>query len=340
MSTRLWIGSIFILGLSSGLAWKIAAIVPVPQSHDVAIPASPSVAETVEPITPIPESVPLDPRKVSLGNRLFDDPRLSRDNSVACATCHDLSKGGMDGLKHSVGIRAQTGEINAPTVFNSGFNFKQFWNGRAASLEDQIDGPVQHPAEMDSEWPAAIAKLSLDAYYKSEFAKIYRQGIQRASVKDAIATFERSLITPNSRFDRFLKGDRGAVTREETDGYERFKSYGCVACHQGVNVGGNMFERLGIMGDYFEDRGNITPADLGRFGVTGIENDTHVFKVPSLRNVARTAPYFHDGSATTLEQAVRIMGKYQLGIAIPDADIALIVKFLRTLTGEYKGKPL
>ena len=340
MSRRLWIGSIFIFALTGVIGWKIAAILLVPQSRDAAIPASASFAETVEPISPIPESVSLDPRKVSLGSRLFDDPRLSGDNSVACATCHVLSKGGTDGLKRSIGIRAQTGEINAPTVFNSGFNFRQFWNGRAASLEDQIDGPVQHTKEMGSAWPATIARLSLDAYYKSEFAKIYPDGIQPASVKDAIATFERSLITPNSRFDRYLKGERSAVTREETDGYQRFKSYGCVACHQGVNVGGNMFERLGVMGDYFKDRGNITPADLGRFSVTGIESDTHVFKVPGLRNVALTAPYFHDGSATTLEQAVVIMGKYQLGIGIPADDVALIVKFLRTLTGEYNGKPL
>jgi cytochrome c peroxidase len=340
VSTRLWICSIFILGLTGVMGWKIAAILLVSESRDATNSASASIAETVEPISPIPESILLDPGKVSLGGRLFDDPRLSGDNSVACATCHVLGKGGMDGLKRSIGIRGQTGEINAPTVFNSAFNFKQFWNGRAASLEDQIDGPVRHAREMASEWPATIAKLSLDAHYKSEFGKIYRDGIQPASVKDAIATFERSLITPNSRFDRYLKGDRDAVTREETDGYQRFKSYGCVACHQGINVGGNMYERLGIMRDYFKDRGNVTPADLGRYSVTGIENDIHVFKVPSLRNVALTAPYFHDGSAATLEQAVMTMGTYQLGIVIPADDVALIVKFMRTLTGEYNGKPL
>jgi cytochrome c peroxidase len=324
----LWIGSIFIFGLVGVVAWKIAAILLVPQLPDAGISASASVAETIEPISPIPESVPLDPRKVSLGGRLFGDPRLSADNSVACATCHVLGKGGTDGLRRSIGIHAQAGEINAPTVFNSGLNFKQFWNGRAVSLEDQIDGPLRDAKEMGSAWPATIAKLKLDEHY------------QPASVKDAIATFERSLITPKSRFDRYLKGDGGALTREEIDGYKRFKSYGCIACHQGVNVGGNMFERLGIMRDYFKDRGNITPADLGRFSVTGVESDTYVFKVPSLRNVALTAPYFHDGSAATLEQAVVIMGEYQLGIAIPSGDVALIVKFLRTLTGEYNGKPL
>jgi len=340
VSRRLWSWLIFILALTGVVAWRIAAILLAPQSSDAGISASAPVAETVEPISPIPDSVPLDPRKVSLGGRLFDDPRLSGDNSTACASCHVLSKGGTDGLRRSIGIHARAGEINAPTVFNSGFNFRQFWNGRAVSLEDQIDGPFLDAKEMDSAWPATIAKLKLDERYKSEFAAIYRDGIQPASVKDAIATYERSLITPNSRFDRYLKGDRGALTRDETEGYRRFKSYGCIACHQGVNVGGNMFERLGIMRDYFKDRGNIMPADLGRFNVTGIESDTHVFKVPGLRNVALTAPYFHDGSAATLEQAVVIMGTYQLGIAIPIDDVALIVKFLRTLTGEYNGKPL
>jgi len=340
VSRRLWTWLIFIFALTGVVAWRLAATLLATQSPDAGISASASVAETTEPISPIPESVLLDPRKVSLGRRLFDDPRLSGDNSTACATCHVLTKGGMDGLRRSIGVHARAGDINAPTVFNSRFNFRQFWNGRAVSLEDQIDGPFLDAKEMDSAWPATIAKLKLDEHYKSEFAKIYRDGIQPASVKDAIATYERSLITPNSRFDRYLKGDRGALTRDETEGYRRFKSYGCIACHQGVNVGGNMFERLGIMRDYFKDRGNITPADLGRFSVTGIESDTHVFKVPSLRNVALTAPYFHDGSAATLEQAVVIMGEYQLGIAIPSGDVALIVKFLRTLTGEYNGKPL
>ena len=215
-------GSVFILIVAGLSAWIIAAsppLPPLPQSSDTAISVFASIEETSEPISPIPNSVPSDSRKVSLGGRLFADPRLSGNNRVACATCHPLSKGGTDGLKRSIGIRAQTGDINAPTVFNSGFNFKQFWNGRAASLEDQIDGSLQHVKEMGSQWPATIAKLRLDAYYRSEFKKIYGDGIQAASVKDAIATFERSLITPNSRFDRYLRGDRGALTRDESDGY-------------------------------------------------------------------------------------------------------------------------
>ena len=260
---------------------------------------------------------------------------------MACAGCHELSKGGGDGLRHAVGIGGQRGDVNAPTVFNSGFSFKQFWNGRAESLEDQVDGPVHNPKELGSNWPEIIAKLKQDADYSAEFTALYRDGIQSGNIKDAIATFERSLITPNSRFDRYLRGDRNALTHDEISGYQLFKSYGCIACHQGVNVGGNLFERLGVMRDYFKERGkNIAPGDLGRFAITGKPEDRHVFKVPSLRNVAVTAPYFHDGSLTTLEQVVGIMGEYQLGISIPPGDVALIVKFLHTLTGEYGGKPL
>ena len=332
--------SIFLLGLAGIVAWKVAATLLFPPQQVAAPTKTPFPAETGEPISPIPESISLDAKKVALGKRLFDDPRLSKDNTVACASCHGLSKGGVDGLQRSVGIRGQEADINAPTVFNSGFNFKQFWNGRAVSLEDQIDGPTHHPKEMGSSWPEIIAKLSQDEYYASEFARIYGDGIQPNFIKDAIATFERSLITPNSRFDRYLKGDRNALSRDEIEGYHKFKSYGCIACHQGVNVGGNMYERLGIMADYFKDRGNLTPADAGRFSITGNKADMHVFKVPSLRNVALTAPYFHDGSAATLEQAVVTMGKYQLGVFIPPGDVTLIVKFLHTLTGEYNGKPL
>jgi len=339
VNKRPWVISAVGLGLIVLTAWqlRINPFVPPPQTAVTSVAVSPG--PTDEPITPLPESISLDARKVALGNRLFHDPRLSRDNSVACASCHALDKGGVDGRERSIGIGGQTVDVNAPTVFNSGFNFRQFWNGRAESLEDQIDGPLNHPAEMGSSWPEVIGKLKNDAAYVSTFAAIYPDGIQAKTIKDAIATFERALITPNSRFDKYLRGKRGALTADELGGYRLFRSYGCIACHQGVNIGGNMFERLGVMGDYFKDRGNVTPADLGRFNVTKNEEDKHMFKVPSLRNVALTAPYFHDGSAVTLEQAVTIMGKYQLGVAIPAGDVALIVAFLKTLTGEYTGKP-
>ena len=293
-----------------------------------------------EPIRPIPLSVALDQRKVALGEMLFNDPRLSRDDTVACVACHDLAKGGTDQMARSVGIGGAVGDINAPTVFNSGFNFVQFWDGRAATLEDQVDGPVQNPKEMGSNWPDVLAKLRQDPTYVAAFERIYEDGIQHANVKDAIATFERSLITPNGRFDKFLRGDAGAITDEEKAGYELFKSFGCAACHNGVNVGANMFQRIGVTGDYFADRGHLTGADNGRFNVTVRERDRYVYKVPSLRNVAITAPYFHDGSAKTLEQAVVIMAKYQLGRFLSKEELRRIVAFLKTLTGEYGGAPL
>jgi cytochrome c peroxidase len=299
-----------------------------------------ATAPRTEPIAPIPLHADLNERKVALGQRLFQDPRLSHDNTIFCGSCHRLDLGGTDRRPRSIGIGGATGDVNAPTVFNSGFNFRQFWDGRAATLEDQVDGPVNNPKEMGSNWPEVISKLSQDPAYVAAFRELYSDGIQSAHIRDAIATYERSLITPNSRFDKFLRGDARALTPEERAGYSLFKSYGCVACHQGVNVGGNMFQKFGVLADYFADRGHITKADLGRFNVTGLERDRYRFKVPSLRNVALTAPYFHDGSAPTLADAVAIMAKYQLGRALPRADRDRIVAFLYTLTGEYREVPL
>lgn len=292
-----------------------------------------------EPITPVPAMLPLDPRRVALGRQLFHDPQLSRDNSVSCASCHGLAKGGTDRRPRPLGINQTPGHVNAPTVFNSGFNFKQFWDGRADTLEDQVDGPVQNAIEMGSTWDEVLAKLRRDPAYAA-FKEAYPDGVQRKNVKHAIAEFERSLLTPNSRFDRWLRGEPGALSADEEAGYQKFKSYGCISCHQGVNVGANMFQPMGVIGDYFADRGNLTKADYGRFNVTGRDADKFVFKVPSLRNVALTAPYFHDGSAQTLEDAVGVMAKYQLGRPLPPKDVEDIVKFLKTLTGELGGKPL
>ena len=293
-----------------------------------------------EPITPLPLTMHLDPRKVDLGHRLFLDARLSRDNTISCASCHGLQTGGTDRRSRSIGIGGAQGDVNAPTVFNSGFNFRQFWDGRAATLEDQIEGPLNHPKEMGSAWPDVIRKLGDDPAYVTGFRALYPDGIQRANIKDAIATFERSLVTANSRFDKFLRGDKQALTDRERAGYLRFKDYGCVSCHQGVNVGGNMYQKFGVAADYFADRGNITKADLGRFNVTGMERDRFRFRVPSLRNVGVTPPYFHDGSAATLADAVSVMAKYQLGRPLSVEDRDLIVAFLFTLTGEYNGVPL
>lgn len=293
-----------------------------------------------EPIKPIPTNLQLDARKVELGKALFHEPKLSRDNTVSCASCHDLAKGGGDGRVRSVGINQAQGAINAPTVFNSSLNFKQFWDGRAATLEAQVDGPIQAAAEMGSTWEDVVGKLRATPHYAKSFAEIFADGVQSQNIKSAIAEFERSLITPNSRFDKFLRGDDNVLTADEKAGYQKFKALGCTSCHQGTNVGGNMFEPFGALADYFSTRGQVTAADYGRFNVTGKESDRFVFKVPSLRNVALTAPYFHDGSAPRLEDAVKVMGTYQLGRALSAEDVDLIVKFLKTLTGEYGEKPL
>ncbi len=291
-----------------------------------------------EPITTIPIALNLDARKVALGRRLFYDPLFSRDNKVACVHCHNLATGGVDGLQHARVAGGSGGKINTLTVFNSGYNFKLFWDGRAATLEDQIEFPVPHASEMDSTWPEIIARLESDTVYRRDFLAIYQEGIEAQSVKNAIATFERSLTTPDSRFDLYLRGDTHALDSDELAGYELFKNLGCISCHQGRNVGGNMYEKLGLVENFFENRGLVQEVDFGRYNVTGKETDRFEFRVPSLRNVALTAPYFHDASAATLEHAVATMAKYQLGIDLNGDEIAKIVKFLNTLTGVYKGE--
>jgi cytochrome c peroxidase len=293
-----------------------------------------------EPIQAVPDPPPLDPQKVALGKRLFHDPLLSHDGTVSCATCHNLDRGGTDGQPYSRDGSGPGDRLNAPTVFNSSLNFRQFWDGRAASLDEQIEGPIHNPQEFASDWAEIIPKLRGDAGYAAAFNQLYADGIQTSTIKDAIVTFERSLLTPNSRFDRYLRGDKNAITEEEREGYRRFCNYGCVSCHQGSGVGGNMFAKFGVMDDCFAARGNVAAADLGRYNVTGRDCDRHCFKVPSLRNVARTAPYFHDGSAANLARAVNTMARYQLGRNLSADDVALIVKFLETLTGEYNGHEL
>lgn len=291
-----------------------------------------------EPIQPLPLHQPdLDLKLVDLGDRLFHDTRLSQDGTISCASCHVLSTGGTDRLPVSVGVGGIKGGINAPTVYNSGFNFAQFWDGRADTLEEQAAGPVHNPIEMNSNWHEAIGKLQRDPDMVMSFEALFDDGITPQNIVAAIAEFERSLVTSNSRFDRWLRGDDNALTDFELSGYRLFKSYGCISCHQGVNVGGNLYAYMGAMGDYFKDRNKvITTADLGRFNVTGREEDKHFFKVPSLRLAAINPPYFHDASVETLTEAVQVMGRYQLGRDIPDSDVKAIVAFLNTLVGEHR----
>lgn len=299
----------------------------------------PTVAD--EPIVPLPHTVPdLDPRKVALGEKLFRDVRISPRGDMACTSCHELLRGGVDGRAKSKMGDQDAPAVNTPTVFNVIFNFKAQWAGSHARLEEQLAVPVTSPRVLNTTFEAIVERLSAIPEYRDEFAAIYSDGITVRSFKDVMVEFERSLITPGSRFDRYLEGDTAALTPDEIAGYDMFRSYGCSSCHQGINIGGNMFQKLGVMRDFFGERRELTEGDNGRYNVTKREEDRHVFRVPSLRNVAVTAPYLHDGSAKTLEEAVQIMGRYQLGRSLDEHEVRLLVGFLRTLTGEYKGRRL
>lgn len=293
-----------------------------------------------EPVQPLPDKFIYSERKAELGAKLFHDNRLSANDSVSCAYCHGLESGGVDRLQFSLGIDDQQGHINAPTVYNAALNFKQFWDGRAETLEDQARGPVANPIEMGATWKDVVAKLKKEPEYVRAFRKIYHQSLNEDNIVNAIAEFERSLSTPNSAFDRYLKGEKGTLSKKALKGYELFKKNGCASCHYGIALGGQSFKKMGEEKDYFKDRGGISPEDLGRYNVTKDESDKFKFKVPTLRNIAVTQPYFHDGSVKELKDAVKIMSKYQLGKNLSDGDAVLIVEFLKSLTGEYKGKLL
>ena len=302
-----------------------------------ALPAA--AAPLDEPLKPLPPVPLLDVATVELGRQLFNEKRLSVNGSLSCASCHRLATGGADDKPFSLGFDGQPVKFNTPTVFNASLNFKQFWNGRVDTLEAQIEQVVISPAEMGSDWKTVVANLTAIPQYQAAFAQVYPDGVTAANVQNALATYERTLLTPNSRFDQYLQGNTDILTLEEKYGYQRFKEYGCIACHQGLNIGGNMFQKFGVMDDYFKGR-PPTETDLGRYLVTHDEEDRNVFKVPSLRNVAVTAPYFHDASAKTLEDAVDVMFRFQLGRVPSAEDKDQIIKFLKTLTGQWAGKPL
>ncbi len=295
-----------------------------------------------EPVRPIDQSIEVDDAKAALGFALFHDPRLSIDNTVSCSTCHALETAGVDNHQYSHGVNDQLGGVNAPTVYNAVYNFVQFWDGRAATLAAQAAGPPLNPVEMASpSFDDIIAKLKADRDFSKAFNAVYPDGLTEANITDAIEEFERTLITPNSRFDKWLLGDDSALTADELNGYELFKQYDCATCHVGQNLGGQSYELMGLRKHYFADRGlELTVEDNGRFKETQDERDRHRFKVPGLRNVEHTWPYYHDGTRETLEEAVRDMGIYQSGVELTSAEIDQITAFLKTLTGEYQGKLL
>jgi cytochrome c peroxidase len=305
------------------LRWICAAAVPAlcysPITHALLQVSESSVAPAVEPITRVPEAPAGDPLRVALGERLFEDPRLSRGNARKCSSCHDL---GSNGASRNVRDAAPDGSplsLNTPTVFNSALCFRLGWDGEFRTLEAQAAASLQNPLIMDSRMDEVVGKLSGDPDLVHQFQVAYGHGPDAASILNAIATFERSLVTPASRFDRWLSGDSAALSAQQIDGYRLFKSLGCVSCHQGVNVGGNMFQRHGIF------------HPLGR-------EEPRLLRVPSLRNVATTAPYFHDGSAATLDEAVRKMADAQLNLTLTEPQVDAIVAYLHSLTGTYHGR--
>jgi cytochrome c peroxidase len=293
-----------------------------------------------EPVTPLRSTAQIDAAKADLGRKLFSDVRLSGANTHACVSCHRLERGGGDGRGRPPGADARPLDYNSPSIFNAALNYRLNWRGNFRRLEEQNEAVLLDHRLMNTTWDQLLAKLRADQDYVRGFTSAYGSEPRRAHVLDALAAFQQSLLTPNARFDRYLSGQRDAITSDEEHGYQLFKSYGCIACHQGMNLGGNLFQKFGIFLDPFTQRGGNADAHLGRFTVTRRESDRHVFRVPSLRNVAVSAPYFHDGATPSLPEAVDLMARAQLGRNLPAEDIDLIVKFLGTLTGEYEGRPL
>ncbi|MES2017568.1 MAG: cytochrome c peroxidase [Pseudomonadota bacterium] len=283
-----------------------------------------------EPIRPLPVNAAAVPARAALGRMLFHDLRLSRDNNQSCASCHQLGRGGADARPLPEGglFLAR----NTPSIYNATFNFRQGWIGRSEGTGQMIEHAMGAPKA----WELVASRLTGDPLMDAHFLRVYRQPVDAALVQDALSNYVRLLVTP-SRFDRYLRGDQAALSTDEKAGYTKFKRYGCVSCHQGINIGGNMYQKFGAMREL--GAGAAIAADQGRFELTGNPADRHMFRVPSLRNVALTAPYFHNGSVATLDEAVGAMFKYQLGRAAPAPDQAQIVRFLHTLNGEMLPPP-
>ena len=265
---------------------------------------------------------------------------------MSCATCHGIETAGVDNKQYSEGIAGQVGGINAPTSYNAAFNFVQFWDGRAATLADQAAGPPLNPVEMGSaSFDEIAAKLAADEEFAAQFLAVYPEGLNEKTITDAIAEYEKTLLTPDCPFDLYLKGDKEALTAEQVEGYALFKDYKCATCHTGELMGGKSYEMMGQRANYFEDRevnvkSGLTDADNGRWAQTQIERDRYRFKTPTLRNVALTWPYYHDGSVQTLEEAISMMAEYQVGSKMNDSEVAKVKTFLDALTGKYQGQTL
>jgi len=277
-------------------------------------------------IIPIPQTLEYDKAKATLGEKLFFDTILSKDNTISCFSCHNIFTNGADTKKVSTGINNQSGITNVPTLFNAIFNFRQNWNGSAKTLANQAKGPITNPIEMGHNFKELISILEQSSY-NQEFKMIFGDGITEDNLVDVLAEFQKRLITPNSQLDKYLMGDENALTQDQKDGYELFKSKGCISCHNGINIGGQLYSRFGMIK-------LINNENFGLYNVTKEEEDRFYFKVPSLRNVELTPPYFHDGSADNLFSAVEIMLRYQVGRDTSSKEILKIVEFLKSLNGE------
>ncbi|MEZ9367575.1 cytochrome-c peroxidase [Shewanella sp. 10N.286.51.B2] len=289
-----------------------------------------STSQASEPIEVIKPAVITEPEKVELGKMLFFEPRLSMSGFISCNSCHNLSLGGVDALPTSIGHEWQQGPINSPTVLNADYMLAQFWDGRAATLKEQAAGPIDNPKEMGYTHDLAVDTIASMPAYVARFNDIYGSNeVNIDRITDAIATFEKTLVTPNSPFDKYLEGDKKAISADAQTGYQLFKDKGCVACHNGPAVGGTMYMKMGLIKPFHTDN----PAE-GRKGVTGKEADKFVFKVPTLRNIDLTYPYFHDGSVWNLDEAVNTMADIQLGQKMSAKETAQMVEFLNSLTGE------
>jgi cytochrome c peroxidase len=299
----------------------LALLRPLLASAQSITPPARSHTAVTEPITPIPDPPVIDPLKVSLGERLFNDFRLSRENTHSCASCHDTQTNGAGNRSREVGGDGSMLEFNTPTVFNAALSFRFNWKGKFHTLQNHAAASLQSPQIMGVTLEEVATKLNADPAMRRDFAAAYGRRPDADNVLDAIVSFERTLVTPGSRFDRWLKGDATALSAHELQGYRLFKSLGCVSCHQGVNVGGNLFEQRGVFS-------SVTPGP------------PDIFRVPSLRNIAVTAPYFHNGTSPTLDDAVRKMARAQLNATLADDDVSAIVAYLQTLTGEYHGAPV
>lgn len=282
-----------------------------------------------EPISPLPQKIEIEKEKAMLGKLLFEDTLFSRDNSTSCLSCHNIYEGGADTREVSLGFDGKSGDIQSPTVLNARYNFRQFWNGRAKDLKEQVDGPITNPVEHNMELDLVEKRLNHSPLYKKKFYEVY--GISTIGYKDfvdAIVHFENALVTPNAKFDQYLRGETD-LSFEEKEGYKLFKNNGCITCHNGINIGGNSYQKMGTFKNY------QTPKSYpDRSLITKKLSHKNVFKVPTLRNIALTAPYFHDASAKSLEEAIESMSLFNLGIRLSPEEVSKISTFLQTLTGD------